>query len=112
MAQLTTAILSLEAGAQATDLVAASAGGDTFTPSDTTFLEVKNGSESSITVTVATPGNVEGVDLAGFEFTVAASADVRVGPFRADLFAGTNGQASITYSAVTTVTIQPVQIGE
>lgn len=82
---------------------AATAGGDSFSSGSDVYLHVKNGSGSVVTVTVATPGSVDGLAVADFTFTVpATTGDVEIGPFPEDLFGAT---AIVTYSAVTTVTI-------
>lgn len=86
--------------------VAAGASGDTFDPGDNTILLVKNGSGSSITVTVATPGNTEyGQAEPDVTVTVAAGAEQAIGPFPASLADPTDGKVHVTYSSVTTVTI-------
>lgn len=91
---------------------AATAGGDQFTPSNTTYLEVKNGGGSSITVTVATTVQVDGMSVGNVVVTVAAAGDVKLGPFppRDFLDASGDGLASITYSGVTSVTIGAFQV--
>jgi hypothetical protein len=90
--------------------VACATAGDTFAAGDEVYLEVKNGSGSSVTCTVVTPGNVDGIALADYTFTVAATTGVtEVGPFPSDLFGET---ATITYSAVTTLTIAVKSMGE
>jgi hypothetical protein len=58
---------------------------------------------SSITVTVATPGEVKGLAVSDATLTIAAGKTGSIPLAR--LFAGTNGRAVITYSAVTTVTV-------
>lgn len=108
MALLTTQIVSVAGIAQT--LAAATAGGDTFFPNDVTILVVKNGDGSPHTVTVVSPVNCD----QGFEHdvavVVAAGATELIGPFPAGRFAAANGQGSITYSAVTSVTIAAVQV--
>lgn len=84
--------------------------GDTFDAGDEVYLEVKNGGTGSVTCTVATPGNVDGIAESGYEFTVAATTGVtEVGPFPPDLFGEV---ATITYSGVTTLTIAVKSYGE
>jgi hypothetical protein len=87
---------------------ACSAGGDSFTSGDNTFIAVKNGAGSPVTVTVATPGNVQGIAEGPFTFTVPASGSTDVGPFPSTLFGPT---AQVTYSSVTTLTIAVAQFG-
>jgi hypothetical protein len=87
---------------------AAAGGGDTFTPDGDTFIEVKNASGSSVTVTIVTPRtDAWGNQIADNVITVpATTGDRMIGPFPADAYADpTTGLASITYSAVTSVTV-------
>lgn len=91
---------------------AASGGGDKVVPGPTTFLHVINGGGSSVTVTVATPGNfyaaVANPDLT---VTVGASGEQMI-PIPATPFADSSdsGLASITYSGVTSVTVAALRI--
>lgn len=91
---------------------AASAGGDKVTPGPTTFLHVINGGGSSITVTLAAPGNyyanVANPDLT---VTVGASGEQMI-PIPPTPFADAadSGLASISYSGVTTVTVAALRI--
>ena len=91
-------------------LQAASSGGDSWEPSSTTFLVAKNGSASSITVTVATTATAFGQPISNVAVPVAAGAEVWFGPFDPGMVAqsGTN-LGNLTYSAVTSLTIAAVQ---
>ncbi|NUP49009.1 MAG: hypothetical protein HOW97_17140 [Catenulispora sp.] len=93
--------------------VAASVGGDTIAPAslsdDRCFLYVNNGSASSITVTVADPGKTPaGNSGTAAAITVAAGA-VSLIPIAPGSISAATGLASITYSAVTTVTVASVR---
>lgn len=101
MAALTTQVLV--PGGSASTLVAASGGGDTATPGDGVFLEVLNSDASSKTVTLVTPGTVEGLAIADRPVTIPAGERWKIPLTR--LYAGPDGQASITYSAVTSLTV-------
>lgn len=86
-------------------LVAASGGGDKAVPGDGAYLEVLNGSGSSITVTIATPEVVDG-SLAVADRAVAVGAGVRTKiALPAELYEQADGLAWITYSSATTVTV-------
>lgn len=90
-------------------LVAASGGGDKFTPGDNTYFHVNNGGGSSITVTVDVPGNTKYQQAApDVAVTVANGAQKIIGPFPADLAGASDGLISITYSGVTSVTVAAV----
>ncbi len=87
---------------------AAAGGGDTFTPNDKTFLQVKNASGGAITVTIVTPRtDSAGNAVADNTISVpATTGDRMIGPFPADVYADpTTGVANITYSGVTSLTI-------
>jgi len=72
-------------------------------------LHVKNGSGSPITVTVQTPVQIEGLDLAELTVSVPAAGERFIGPLPASVFAqpvgnANAGKALVDYSAVTSVT--------
>lgn len=115
MATLASKVVNRSPGVDTTTLTAASAGGDRFAPDSNTFLLVRNGGGSPITVTVVTPGvNAIGLNYDDAVFTVAAGAEKMAGPFPAQFFADptAGGLASITYSGVTSLTIAPVQVSQ
>jgi hypothetical protein len=84
---------------------AASGGGDEVPCGETTFLVVKNGGGSPITVTVdsAKPCNY-GADH-DLSVAVPAGAERWIGPLPGPRFANASGRAQVTYSAVTSVTV-------
>lgn len=91
-------------------LTAAAGGGDTVSPSDRTFLWVKNASGSPITVTVVTPGTFKGQALADVAVSVPATTGERlIGPLDGSLV-DTTGVVPITYSGVTSLTVAAVRI--
>lgn len=83
----------------------AAGGGDRFTPGDTTYLEVINGSGGSITVTIDSkvPSNY-GTDV-NLAVAVAAGARAKIGPLPAQRFAASDGLGDISYSGVTSLTV-------
>lgn len=93
--------------------VAADVGGDTFPNSGREALLVRNGGVGSINVTIATPGQVDGLDVSDRVVAVPASSARLIGPFPPRLFsvdgqAGNN--ASVTYSGVTSVTVEVIRV--
>lgn len=87
---------------------AANVAGNSFAPARGRALHVKNGSGSSITVTVPTPGTADGLAITDRTFTVAAGAHGVFAPGSAGvagLYAQTDGSVNVDYSAVTTVTV-------
>jgi hypothetical protein len=83
--------------------VAASALGDTAPVGPGRFLYIANGDASPHTATIATPSTVAGLALPEVAVVVAAGESAVV-PL-ASVFRGANGRASITYDAVTSVTV-------
>lgn len=88
----------------APSFVAASSVGDTFANDGKTFLHVKNGGASPITVTIdsVAPCNY-GFDH-DVQVTVGAGAEQIIGPFETYRF-NTDGKVSVSYSGVTSVTV-------
>lgn len=82
---------------------AASAGGDKVAPSDRTVLHVKNGSAGAVTVTLVTPGTLQG-DLAIADRAVSVAAGAESFIAVTDDYRGSDGLASITWSATASVT--------
>nr|BFD90713.1 hypothetical protein KitaXyl93_20730 [Kitasatospora sp. Xyl93] len=90
---------------------AAAGGGDKVACSERTFVHVKNGGGSPITVTLTATGSVRGQTVTSPTVSVPASGERMIGPLTADLFAGaTDGLAAIGYSSTTTVTIAALRI--
>ncbi|MFE3855302.1 hypothetical protein ACFXPN_29740 [Streptomyces griseorubiginosus] len=110
MADLTTTKISVAAGILdlAAAATAAAVAGDTAEVGPRRFLYVNNGSGGSITVTLATPGTVSGLAVADPTYAIAAGK-AGVIPL-ANVFRGSNGRASITYSAVTSLTVRPFEL--
>jgi hypothetical protein len=88
--------------------VAASAGGDSASPDDRTFLRVKNGSGASINVTLIVPGSTYGQANPDPVIAVPAAGEVSIDlpPGMAD---PASGLVSWTYSLATTVTVALVR---
>ena len=94
------------AGAAVT-YTAADAAGDTFPNDGRTVLHVRNGGAAGITVGVDSTSPCDyGFDH-DLSATVAAGADRMIGPFAPNRFGTT---VTVTYSAVTSVTIAVLAI--
>lgn len=91
-------------------LVAAAAGGDSFTNDGKTLLYVKNAHTASITVTINSlqPCN-QGFDH-NIVITVAAGSTIQVGPFPTPRFNDNTNKVGVTYSLVTALTVAAVSI--
>ena len=87
-------------------LAAANSDGS-YVPNDgRTFIQVKNGAGAPITVTIETPGTVDGNAIADLVVTIPAmTGDKVIGPFPPETYNQSDGKLKITFSAVTTVTI-------
>lgn len=87
---------------------AATGGGDTMATGDTMFLVIKTAG-TGCTVTIATPGTVEGQAIADVAVVVGATTEKWIGPITQSFFgdpATTPAyRALITYTQVTTVTV-------
>lgn len=90
-------------------LTTASAGGDACKSGTGVLLVVKNGDAASHTVTLVTPGTVDGLAIAERTVTVAASATAYV-PVTDTYRSPTTGLASWTYDAVTSVTVGVLRV--
>lgn len=89
---------------------AAAGGGDKTKPGSGVFLFVRNGDASSITVTLVTPGvSFNNTAIADTVVTVPAGATWCI-PVPMEYRNPSDGLASITYSAVTSVTVAVLTI--
>jgi len=105
MAQLTVQVI-VKTGLNPS-FVAANAGGDTFKSEEKTFLVVKNGGGSPITVTIDSKVNCnQGFDH-NLEVSVPAAEERWIGIFERSRFTGT---VEVTYSGVTTVTVGAIRL--
>ena len=85
---------------------AANAGGDTFTPGARTFLHVKNTNAATRDITVVSSSTTIGLAVADVTVTIpATTGDKIIGPFPYEHFADATGQAAVTWSSATNVTI-------
>lgn len=88
---------------------AAAAGGDAMVADATSFLHIKNGAGSSMTVTLVTPATVDTLAVADRTVTVGATSEQMIAVPDTLYKDPTTGLASITYSAVTTVTVAAIR---
>jgi hypothetical protein len=89
---------------------AAGAGGDSCSPDDRVFLRVKNGSGSSINLTLVVPGTTWGQANPDPVIAVPATTGEVSIALPAGLVDLSTGLISWTYSAVTTVTVALVRV--
>jgi hypothetical protein len=114
MATLTTQVIN-RAGAVITP-VAAAGGGDAMACGSGLMLEVVNGGGSSITVTLVIPAArtyEPNVAIQSPVISVVNATTKWIGPVDAATFADpVTGLCTITYSAVTSVTVAAVQLAQ
>lgn len=114
MATLTTQVIN-RAGAVITT-TAAAGGGDAMSCGSGMMLEVTNGGASPITVTFNVPAArtyEPNVAITSPAVSVTNGTTKRFGPIDAQTFQDpTTGLCSITYSAVTSVTVAAVQLSQ
>lgn len=88
----------------------ATSGGDTCPTGSGLLLAVKNGDSVSHTVTLVTPGTVDGLAVADRAIAVGAGVTMLI-PV-ADVYRDrSTGLASITYDGVTSVTVAAIRVG-
>jgi hypothetical protein len=90
--------------------VSAAGGGDVFPNTGSEVVVIKNGSGSPITLTVVTPATVDGLAVADLTASIGAGETRMVGPFPTAVYSDGSGNVSLTYSAVTTVTLAVVKV--
>lgn len=83
-------------GGSASTLAAATGAGDTCTAGDGVFLEVNNGNAAVRTVTLATPGLVDGLAIADRAVAIPAGERWKIPVPR--VYAKPDGQCDITYT--------------
>lgn len=92
----------VRAGVTPTDNAVASS--DEFANDGHTILIVTNGSGGSLTVTITTPGTVDGLAVADRTVSIANGAKKAIGPFTKSLYNDSDGNVTVGYSATTSVT--------
>ncbi len=91
--------------------VAAAGGGDSFPNDGKTYFEITNGDASSKTITFAVTETVDGdLNVPDRTVTVLAGARTRVGPFRPSRYNDANERVAVSYSAVTSVTVEAFKV--
>jgi hypothetical protein len=114
MATLATQVVS-RAGTLPT-YAAANGGGDAMACGADQMLHIKNGAASTMTVTIAVPTAVSGwpnVVYTNSNVAVPNTSERMIGPIQAPIYQDPiTGLATITYSAVTSVTVASINLQE
>jgi hypothetical protein len=115
VATLTTQTIT--AGGLSPTYAPADVAGDKLKPGKTTFLHVKNEDVAAMTVTLATPATVDGLEIADRPVTVDAGDDQMIPVPDKDSMGrplygdpADSGLASVSYSATTSVTVAALRI--
>ena len=85
-------------------LVAASVAGDTYDNTSSPYVEINNGSGASITVYAAIYVDGQTI-IQGRSWAVGAGVGLKIAPMGSNYNDPATGRVSLTYSAITTVTI-------
>jgi len=107
------ALQTIVAAGLAPTTTAAAAGGDTVALASATdvnsFLQVTNGGGSPITVTLADPGTTPAGNTTTAPANSVAAGATKLFPLNPALVNASTGLISISYSAVTTVTVAAIR---
>lgn len=102
---LTRTGLSTAAGS----FTAAVADGHKFINDGNVNIVLANSSGSSVTVTLQTPGTVDGNAIANLAITLAAGARLVAGSFPRSVYNQSDGRVYVDYSATSGVTIMAIR---
>ena len=111
----TLSVRNIVLGSNVTDLApdSAASGGDKFAPGADVWIHAANADGAATrTITVATPGNVRGLPVDDLEIVVPISGIAVRGPFYPDVFAGSDGLASMTYDDESDLTLGLWRLGQ
>lgn len=89
---------------------AAAGGGDEFLNNGNIILRVENGSGAPITVTAVSQATASGLAIADAAVSVPAGGFRFIGPFPPALFNDSAGKCQLTYSGVTSLTVEVLEI--
>lgn len=86
------------------------AASDTFVNDGRTILVVDNGSGSELTVTITTPGTVDGLAIADKTVTVAIGDKAVIGPFPPAIYNNSDGVVTVAFNETTSVTAMCIRV--
>lgn len=104
MATLTPAQVVRTSNGTLDTLTAAAVGGDVYANTGREWIEILNGSGSSITLYAALVVDSETI-VQGKDWVIGAGERRKIAPLPTSYYNDSNGRVSLTYSAVTSVTI-------
>lgn len=91
-------------------LTAAAGGGDSFPNTGAEFVEILNGSGASITVSATQVAVVDSGTPGTKAVVVTAGSRVMFGPFPPSIYNDTLGRVNLTYSGVTSLSLNPFRL--
>lgn len=106
----TLAVVQVAQSGTVLSFAAAGSGGDKFAPGDTTWLEVLNVGGADRTITIDSPATCSQGSTHDVVVVCTAGEGRFIGPFPAQRFAGADGLVSVTYDAVTSLSVRPKKI--
>ena len=109
MARSTLAAQDCSTAGLAPTYAAADAAGSAFKNTGRNVLHVKNGSASSINVTIPIPGTVDGMPAPSRVVAVPNGGERFIGPFP-PVYTQADGTALVDFSAVLTVTVALLEV--
>ncbi len=86
------------------------ADGHKFNNTGREFLHVKNGAVSPITVTIQTPGLVDGLAVAELTVAVPNAGERMIGPFPTNIYNQAGNMVYVDYSSETSVTVAVLRL--
>ncbi|MCA9940552.1 MAG: hypothetical protein KC418_18065 [Anaerolineales bacterium] len=87
---------------------AANVDGHSLAYQENLLLYVANGGGSPITVTIQTPGTVDGLAVADRTVTIPAGSNRWIGPFPKEQYRQSDGSIYVDFSGVTSVTVAAI----
>ena len=109
MARTALTVQDISVSGMTPSYTAAIVDGHSFPNNKPTFIHVKNGAGSDVTITIQTALTKEGLDLADRTVTVTAGSETMIGPF-SDIYNQSDGSVYVDYSATASVTIAAISL--
>ena len=110
MARTSLTVQDVERSGLEPSYASANVDGNSFANNGRVILHAKNGSGGAITVTVKTPGTVDGLAVADRTVSVPAGEERMIGVFPPADYNQSDGDVYIDYSGVTSLTVAALRI--
>lgn len=86
------------------------AASDQFPNDGHTMLWIENGSGSPLTVTIVTPGTIDGQAVSDRDVTIADGAIKVIGPFPRNVYNDSDGLVTVEFDETTSVTAAAISV--